>query len=111
MVGTRVANESKGESDEKHRNVARKIFLEGGWTQKTLFDIDWSDTSQCQACKKKRNGQKSTGYTTAQNGTKSDERFQKFSRSWGEKQEPQRRSGSGKEVLLLKASGTGVISA
>ena len=38
---------------EKHRNVARKIFLEGGWTQKILFDIDWSDTSQCQACKKK----------------------------------------------------------
>ena len=27
---------------EKHRNVARKIFLEGGWTQKRLFDIDWS---------------------------------------------------------------------
>ena len=37
---------------EKHRNVARKIFLEGGWTQKRLFDIDWSDTSQCQTCKK-----------------------------------------------------------
>ena len=37
---------------EKHHNVARKIFLEGGWTQKRLFDIDWSDTSQCQACKK-----------------------------------------------------------
>ena len=37
---------------EKHRNVARQIFLEGGWTQKILFDTDWSDTSQCQACKK-----------------------------------------------------------
>ena len=36
---------------EKHRNVARKVFLEGGWTQKRLFDIDWSDPSQCQACK------------------------------------------------------------
>ena len=35
---------------EKHRNVARKIFLEGGWTQKRLFDIGWSDISQCQAC-------------------------------------------------------------
>ena len=39
---------------EKHRNVARKLFLEGGWTQKRLFDIDWSDTSQCQACKKRK---------------------------------------------------------
>ena len=35
---------------EKHRNVARKIFLEGGWARKRLFDIDWSGVSQCQAC-------------------------------------------------------------
>ena len=35
---------------EKHRNVARKIFLEGGWTQKRLFDVGWSDVSLCQAC-------------------------------------------------------------
>ena len=34
---------------EKHRDVARKIFLEGGWTQKRLFDVGWSETSQCQA--------------------------------------------------------------
>ena len=34
---------------EKHRNVARKIFLERGWTQKRLFDIGWSDVSQCQS--------------------------------------------------------------
>ena len=31
---------------EKHRNVPRKIFLEGGWTQKRLFDVDWSDISK-----------------------------------------------------------------
>ena len=31
----------KGDSTEKHCNVARKIFLEGGWTQKRLFDIGW----------------------------------------------------------------------
>ena len=30
---------------EKHRNVARKIFLEGGWTQKRLFEICWSYVS------------------------------------------------------------------
>ena len=28
---------------EKHRNVAKKIFLEVGCTQKRLFDIGWSD--------------------------------------------------------------------
>ena len=37
---------------EKHRNVARKIFLEGVWRQQRLFDIGWSDVSQCQACQK-----------------------------------------------------------
>ena len=41
----------KGDSTEKHRNVATKIFLEGGWTQKRLFDIGWSDVSARQACK------------------------------------------------------------
>ena len=60
-------------------------------------------------------GQKSRGFSNAQNGTKSDERIQKFSGSWSTKQEPQRRSGSGKEVswrtLSVKANGTGVISA
>ena len=24
---------------EKHRNVVRKLFLEGGWVQRRLFDI------------------------------------------------------------------------
>ena len=35
---------------EKHRNVAGKLFLEGGCAKKRLFDIGWSDVSQCQAC-------------------------------------------------------------
>ena len=34
---------------EKHRIFARKLFLEGGWVQKRLFDIGWSDESECQA--------------------------------------------------------------
>ena len=45
-----LRKKAKGVWTEKHRNVARKIFLEGGWTQKRLFDIGWSDISQCQAC-------------------------------------------------------------
>ena len=58
----------------------------------------------------KRKEQKNTGYTAAQNGTKSDEIFPTFSRSWSKKREPQR-SGSDQEVLLCslsgKAGGTG----
>ena len=41
---------SRSLATEKHRNVAREIFLEGGWTQKRLFDLGWSDVSHCQAC-------------------------------------------------------------
>ena len=61
-----------------------------------------------------RKAQKSTGSTTAQNGTKSDERFQRFSGSWSKKRETQRWSGSGKEVLLnilsVEVNGTGAMS-
>ena len=46
-----LLKKTKGVWTGKYRNVARKIFLEGGWTQKRLFDIGWSDVSQCQACK------------------------------------------------------------
>ena len=45
-----LRKKAKGDWTGKHRNVARKIFLEGGLTQKRLFDIGWSDVSQCQAC-------------------------------------------------------------
>ena len=43
----------------KYGNVlARKIFLEGGWTQKKLFGIGWSDISQCQACQMEEDTEK-----------------------------------------------------
>ena len=48
---TLFRNKVKENWTEKHRHVARKIFLEGGWTQKRLFDIGCSDVSQCQACR------------------------------------------------------------
>ena len=64
---------------------------------------------------RKRKEKRSRGFTIAQDGTRSDGRSQKLSGSWSRKQEPQRRSGSGKEVLSrtlsVKANGTGVISA
>ena len=39
---------------EKHRNIARKLVLERGWVQKKLFDIGWSDESDCQTCQRER---------------------------------------------------------
>ena len=47
---------------EKHRNVARKTFLEGGWTQKRVFDVGWSDISQCHACQKEEGTEKHRPY-------------------------------------------------
>ena len=43
---------------EKHRDVATKIFLKGGWTQKRLFDIGWSGVSQCLACRMEKGTEK-----------------------------------------------------
>ena len=47
-----LRKKTKEEWTEKHRKVARKLVLEGGWVQKRLFDIGWSDESKCQACHK-----------------------------------------------------------
>ena len=47
-----AAEENEEEWTEKHRNVARKLVLEGGWVHKRLFDIGGSDESKCQACHK-----------------------------------------------------------
>ena len=63
----------------------------------------------------KRKAQKSTGSTIAQNGTRSDGRFQRLSESGSRKRKLQRKSGSGKGVLLrilsVEATGTGATSA
>ena len=42
----------------KHRHVARKLFLEGGWVQKRPFDVGWSDESRCRACHKEEGTEK-----------------------------------------------------
>ena len=34
-----LRKKSKEDWTEKHRNVARKLFVKGGWVQKRLFDI------------------------------------------------------------------------
>ena len=48
----------KGDWTGKYRNVARKLVLEGGWVQNKLFDIGWSDESECQACHKEEGTEK-----------------------------------------------------
>ena len=53
-----LRKKTKEDWTEKHRNVARKMVLEGGWVQKRLFDIGWSDESKCQACYKEEGTEK-----------------------------------------------------
>ena len=43
---------------EKHRNVARKLILEGGRVQRRPLDIGGSDESKCQACRKEEGTEK-----------------------------------------------------
>ena len=45
-----LRQKTKEEWTENHRTVARKLVLEGGWLRKKLFDVGWSDKSECQAC-------------------------------------------------------------
>ena len=77
---------------EKHRNVAIKLVLGGGWVQKKLFNIGWSDESESQACHKEEATEKHK--IIAQNGTRLDGRSQRLSESGSKKREHQRRSGS-----------------
>ena len=63
---------------EKHHNVARKIFF---WKVDGRKGDSWILIGRTPVNVKparKRKEQKSTGFSTAQNGTKSDERFQNF---------------------------------
>ena len=54
---------------EKHRNVARKIFLEGGWTQKREYSILAGRMLVNVKHANWRKAQRSTGFTTVRNGT------------------------------------------
>ena len=58
---------------KKHRNVARKILLEGGRRRDCSILIGRTPVNVKPASERK--DQKSTGFATAQNGTESDERF------------------------------------
>ena len=58
MAGAGLQKKTKEEWTAKHRNVARKLVLEGGRVQNKLFDIGSSDESKCQACHKEEGTEK-----------------------------------------------------
>ena len=61
---------------DKHRNVMRKLVVEGGWVQKRLCDIGWSEKRNVEVVTKKRLP-RSTDYTSAGLGMRSEVRSQR----------------------------------
>ena len=57
-----LRKKTTGDWTGRNRNVARKLVLEGGWVQKKLFDIGWSDESECPACHKEEGTEKDRLY-------------------------------------------------
>ena len=64
-----LRKKTKGDWTEKHRNVARKLLLEGGWIQKDFSTLVGRMRVRVKLVTK-RKAQKNTGYTFAQNGTR-----------------------------------------
>ena len=96
----------------RHRNVARKIFLERGWVQKRLFDIGWSDESQ--ACHKEEGPEKHRLYHCPE-WYEARREFPEAFRKWEHKvKTSKKKSGSGKgvssRILSVKANEIEVIS-
>ena len=95
VAGTRassLAEEGEGQLDRKAPKCGQEDLFGRRLDAKKTVRYRLAGHQPMSSLQQKRKGQKSTGYTTAQNGTKSDERLLKFSRSWSKKQEPQRRS-------------------
>ena len=108
-----LRNKTKEKWTEKHRRLQEIWFWKEAGCSKDYSTLVGRMRVSAKLVTK-RTAQKSTGSTTAQKGTKSDEGFQRHSESGSKKPKLQRKSGSGKEVssrtLSVKANGTGVIS-
>ena len=82
--------------------------VDGKASKQTLFDIGWSDKSEYQACHKEKGTEQHRLHHCP------EWYVQVPSESGCKKREPQRRSGSGKEVLLrilsVKVNGTRAMS-
>ena len=43
----RKTNEAR---TDRHRNVMKKLVVEGGWVQQRMYDIGWSGETRCRGC-------------------------------------------------------------
>ena len=63
---------------DKHRNVMRKLLVEGCCVQRRLYDIGWSDEKKCRGCNK----EEGTACSSARVGRKSEATSKRNERKW-----------------------------
>ena len=93
---------------EKHRIVARKIFLEGGWTQKEAYSILAGRISVSDKSSRWRKAQKDTDSTTVTEWHAVRRGIQEIFSKWEQKEWRWQRGVVA--LLSVKASGTEDIS-
>ena len=79
---------------DKHRNVLKKIVVEGGWVQKRVYDVGWSNENKFQGCNKEEHTEKHRLYQCPC-WKEVGSQIPKELRS--KEQERQRKNGSGRE--------------
>ena len=50
MAGANPRKTNKAVNQASTANATRKLVVEGGWVQKGLYDIGWSDEKKCRGC-------------------------------------------------------------
>ena len=92
---------------EKHRNVARKIFLERGWTQQT--NRHWMVGHQSVSCLPDGGRHRKAQASPLSGMARSEAIFRKASGSGSKSRKRRRKNGNGKDVwsrtLSVKADG------
>ena len=109
-----LREKTKEDWTEKHQHVARKLVLEGGWLQKKLFDIGWSDESEMSSLSQGERYRKAQTLPLPRMARDQTGDSRGLSESARKKPKLQNKGGSGKEalshILSVNAIGTGAIS-
>ena len=89
---------------EKHQHVTKKLFVEGGWVQKRLYDTCWSGEKKCRGCNHEEGTGKHRLYHCP--SWRSQKKFDpRRAGKWDRRPQPRRKIGSGAKSTCQCASG------